>query len=232
MNFPDLFDAFDARALPPGLTDAAILRLRHEAFAKDLAAGEQLDLNPGKAFFVFLGTGACKLSAFVSSAREQIVSFHLAGDVVHVPAQGRYGFALTALSKTQVLAIPAESLRRSNAEDIGMLRLASRETEKALAKSRETSIILGRRSARERVASFIIDMWERLSAGSQTDGWVDLPMSRGEIADSLSLTIETVSRQFSELRDLGLIETEGRSALRVLDLANLSRCAGQMPVAA
>ena len=57
-------------------------------------------------------------------------------------------------------------------------------------------------------------------------------VSRGEIADSLGLTIETVSRQFSELRDLGLIETEGRSALRVIDLPGLSRCAGQLPVAA
>jgi|TARA_R100000049_G_scaffold4296_1_gene9711 CRP/FNR family transcriptional regulator len=232
MNFPDLFDAFDAAALPPGLTDAAVLRLRHKAFAKELAAGEQLDLDTTRSFFVFLGAGACKLAAFVSSAREQIVSFHFAGDVVHVPAQARYGFALSALADAQLLVIPAESLSRSGPDSCGMLRLASRETENALARSRETSIILGRRSAQERVASFIVAIWDRLSTGSHGAGWIDLPMSRGEIADSLGLTIETVSRQFSELRDLDLIETEGRSALRVIDLAGLSRCAGQLPVAA
>ncbi|WP_226660972.1 Crp/Fnr family transcriptional regulator [Alteriqipengyuania lutimaris] len=232
MNFPDLFDAFDAAVLPPGLPDAVILRLRHDTVARELAAGEQLDLDPARAYFAFLGAGACKLAAFVSSAREQIVSFHFTGDVVHVPAQGRYGFTLTALTDAQLLVIPAESLNRSGPDSCGMLRLASRETENALARSRETSIILGRRSAQERVASFIVAIWDRLGADSQGEGWIDLPMSRGEIADSLGLTIETVSRQFSELRDLGLIETEGRSALRVIDLPGLSRCAGQLPVAA
>ena len=110
-----------------------------------------------------------------------------------------------------------------------MLRLASRETENALARSRETSIILGRRSAQERVASFILAIWDRLGADSRGEGWIDLPMSRGEIADSLGLTIETVSRQFSELRDLGLIETEGRSALRVIDLPGLFRALSLNP---
>ena len=86
MNFPDLFDAFDAAVLPPGLPDAVILRLRHDTVARELAAGEQLDLDPARAYFAFLGAGACKLAAFVSSAREQIVSFHFTGDVVHVPA--------------------------------------------------------------------------------------------------------------------------------------------------
>ncbi|GAB5349729.1 Crp/Fnr family transcriptional regulator [Alteriqipengyuania sp. 357] len=232
MNFPDLFDEFATRALPPELADAAILRLRHNAFAADLAAGKRLDLDPQRAFYVFVGSGACKLSAFVSSEREQILSFHFQGDIVQVPAQGRYGFALTALSACEALAIPTDSLSKAGPENFAMLKLASRETENALAKSRETSIILGRRSAQERVASFILGIHDRLAADADQDAWLDLPMSRSEIADCLSLTIETVSRQFSELRDLGLIETEGRSALRVLDRQGLSRCAGELPVAA
>ena len=140
MNFPDLFDAFDAAVLPSGLTDAAILRLRHATAARELAAGEQLDLDPRRAYFVFLGAGACKLAAFVSSAREQIVSFHFAGDVVHVPAQGRYGYTLSALTEAQLLVMPTESLSRSGPDSCGMLRLASRETEIALARRRATTI--------------------------------------------------------------------------------------------
>ncbi|WP_419956968.1 helix-turn-helix domain-containing protein [Qipengyuania oceanensis] len=61
---------------------------------------------------------------------------------------------------------------------------------------------------------------------------LDLPMSRRDIADSLGLTIETVSRQFTILRDLALVETTGRSTVTLTDIPALEDRAGHLPVAA
>ncbi|MEL7688384.1 helix-turn-helix domain-containing protein [Citromicrobium bathyomarinum] len=233
MNFPDLFDRFADRVLPANLTDAAILQLRHEAYAEDLPAGGRLHLDDDRSHFIFVGSGATKLAAFVSTEREQIVAFDFAGDIVHVPPRGRYNFALTALTPAEVLVMPADSFLRTTPESCALLKVATEETARALSASRENAITLGRRSARERLACFLLDVWARMADQRKTgEEAIVLPMSRGEIAESLGLTIETVSRQFSELRELGLIETCGRSLLRVVNPEGLSRCAGQVAAAA
>jgi len=87
----------------------------------------------------------------------------------------------------------------------------------AFDQSRDMSVLLGRKTAQERVATFLTSMAERI--GKQNDDGVSLslPISRREIADSLGLTIETVSRQFTELRELGIIDTNGRSDVTILD---------------
>ena len=63
MNFPDLFDRFADRVLPANLTDAAILQLRHEAYAEDLPPGGRLHLDDDRSHFIFVGSGATKLAA-------------------------------------------------------------------------------------------------------------------------------------------------------------------------
>lgn len=238
MNFPDLFDVFASRVLPPDVADSVFLQLRHEAFAADLAPGSRLTLDTGRAHFAFIGSGATKLSTFASCGREQIVAFDYAGDMVYLPRKARSDFALTALVQSEILAIPADSLLHSTPPCFALLQLATSQTVEALGRSRENSLILGRKSAQERVAAFLLDLWE-LHAGHHTEGacagdedTIDLPMSRSEIADSLGLTIETVSRQFGELRDLGVIETAGRSILRVLDPTGLAHLTGQLAEAA
>ena len=92
--------------------------------------------------------------------------------------------------------------------------------------------MLGTHSARERLAGFLLAMFERGACHRASPETIRLPMSRAEISDSLGLTIETVSRQFSEMRNLGLIETTGRSIVTVRDWEGLAHAAGHMPAAA
>tara|TARA_B100000678_G_scaffold118353_1_gene99316 strand:- start:1021 stop:1722 length:702 start_codon:yes stop_codon:yes gene_type:complete len=230
--FTQLFDEFDRNILPHHLTDADILRLRHEAFALDLGAQEQADFGTDEDHFVYVAKGAAKLVAYLSSAREQIVAFGLPGELIHVPGTGDRNFALIALEATELLAIPAKSLLEASGKGSTLLRLAIEQTILALGRSRENSIMLGTRSARERLAGFLLDMFERGTRRNDPPGTVYLPMSRNDIADSLGMTIETVSRQFSEMRNLGLIETRGRSIVAIRDWEGLAHTAGQMPVAA
>jgi CRP/FNR family transcriptional regulator, anaerobic regulatory protein len=86
---------------------------------------------------------------------------------------------------------------------------------------------MGHKSAAARIADFLVSMAERLGGCTQGPCAFALPMSRRDIGDSLGLTIETVSRQLTELREAGLVETEGRSKVALTDIAALARIAGR-----
>jgi len=102
----------------------------------------------------------------------------------------------------------------------------------SLRRCREKTIALGRKTAGERIAVFLVGMAERI--GVEQDGRLvlELPMSRRDISDSLGLTIETVSRQLSKLRDDGVIETVGRSGVILNTLESLRDRAGFLREAA
>ena len=87
---------------------------------------------------------------------------------------------------------------------------------------RELALVLGRASALERVAGFFAAMVD--GRGGSVE--IDLPMNRGEIADHLGLTIETVSRQISRLRREGITENDSGSRIFVLDPARLAALNG------
>jgi len=230
--FIELFEEFDRRILPHHLTDADILRLRHEALALDLQSHDHAGLGSDEDHFVYVAKGAVKLVAYLSTSREQIVAFGLPGELIHVPGSGQHNFSLIALEPSGLLAIPANSLLATSGKESALLRLAVEQTILALERSRANSIMLGTRSARERLAGFLLDMFERGTRRDDPPGAVTLPMSRTDIADSLGLTIETVSRQFSEMRNVGLIETRGRSVVTILDWERLALAAGKMLEAA
>jgi CRP/FNR family transcriptional regulator len=86
---------------------------------------------------------------------------------------------------------------------------------------------LGHKSAAARLADFLVAMAERLAGCTSGACAFVLPMSRRDIGDSLGLTIETVSRQLTELREAGLVVTEGRSKVCLGDVAALARIAGR-----
>ena len=86
-------------------------------------------------------------------------------------------------------------------------------------------VLLGRKTALERLASFIIELRERSVRGGRNDAMVDLPMSRSDIADYLGLTKETVSRLLARLRARGLIRLAAIDRVEILDPAGLARLA-------
>ena len=88
---------------------------------------------------------------------------------------------------------------------------------------------MGHKSAGARIADFLVSMAERLANCTAGACTFPLPMSRRDIGDSLGLTIETVSRQLTELREAGLLVTVGRSIVCLCDVAALARLAGRQP---
>ena len=226
------FARFAAAILPAGV--APDVRARFQSLARHVVAdagGAPLE-DQEQDQIVFVASGATKLVARASLGREQIVAFHFAGDLVSLPARARHSYSLVALQRSEFLSFCATDFLASAQDTSGMTNEILRRSLVSLSRCREKSITLGRKTAQERLASFLATMADRIGVPQDSGCVLDLPMSRRDIADSLGLTIETVSRQFTILRDLTLVETSGRSTVTLTDIPALEDRAGHLPVAA
>ena len=138
--------------------------------------------------------GAVRVYRLLADGRRQISAFHLAGETFGFEADTTHHFFAEAIAATAVRAF-----RFAAGADMSrqLLPLAL----KGLTRAQEHLLVLGRQNAIERVAAFLVDMGERQGGLRQ----VELPMSRMDIGDYLGLTIETVSRVFTRLKDKGII---------------------------
>ena len=89
----------------------------------------------------------------------------------------------------------------------------------SMVRAQEHLLVVGKQNALEKVAVFLVDLFERQGA----NGTIDLPMTRTDIGDYLGMTIETVSRSFSKLRAMGIIRLESTRCVKVLNLTALRR---------
>jgi CRP/FNR family transcriptional regulator, anaerobic regulatory protein len=95
-----------------------------------------------------------------------------------------------------------------------------------MAASQDQMVLLARKSAEERVASFLLAVARRLDRDLDPQPLVELPMTRLDMADYLGLTIETVSRTMSKLTAAGIIGQSGRHAVTLRRPAKLAALAG------
>lgn len=188
---------------------------------------------------VFIADGSAKLVAQSMSAptkadtpstNNHVLAFHFPGDIVSLLRQSDGDFRLVALSDLELVTFPATQFLDVAQDDPVVLRSVLSRSLQALHRSRTKMMQLGHKSARQRIADFLVSMADRLCGCTCGECEYSLPMTRRDIGDSLGLKIETVSRQFSELREAGLVETQGRSLVRLTDVAALATEAGNAPM--
>ncbi|WP_430911539.1 helix-turn-helix domain-containing protein [Methylobacterium sp. sgz302541] len=168
-------------------------------------------------------SGAVRTYKLLSDGRRQIDAFHLPGEIFGVEGGEEHRFSAEAVTATRLLIHRREP--RALAGGDGVL---AREIVAALMRNLERAqdhmMLLGRKSAKERIATFLLALAERMEA---RNGAVELPMSRTDIADHLGLTVESVSRAVTQLEREGLIELPpNRRAVVLRDAAALRRLAG------
>ena len=168
--------------------------------------------------------GTLKLSTSTSDGREQIVGVVYASDFIGRPFGARTPHSVTALTDARLCLYPRGAFDGFARVHPQLQHRLLQRTLDDLDRTRAWMVLLGRRTAREKVAIFVLDMSCRLRADAQ--GVFELPLSRQQIADILGLTIETVSRQLSEMKRLGAIELSGRRGVRVTDIDQLKAMAG------
>lgn len=149
--------------------------------------------------------GAVRIYRLLADGRRQISAFHLAGETFGFEAGATHHFFAEAINATGVRVF-----RLNAGADMShqLLPLAL----KGLTRAQEHLLVLGRQNAIERVAAFLVDMVERQGGLRQ----VELPMSRTDIGDYLGLTIETVSRVFTRLKDKGVIRLLNLRSVEIL----------------
>ncbi|MBR0739295.1 helix-turn-helix domain-containing protein [Bradyrhizobium liaoningense] len=146
--------------------------------------------------------GAVRTYKLLPDGRRQISAFHVMGDIVGLENGEKHRFTAEAVVETRVRLIRRPSLESAASADPLVFRDILGMTTRSLQHAENHLLLLGRKTAIERVAAFLLEMDERLTA----TGVLSLPMSRRDIADYLGLTIETVSRAISELRRVGVLE--------------------------
>jgi len=149
--------------------------------------------------------GVMRLYKLLPDGRRQIVGFALPGDFLGMVAV-RHSFSADAIGPVEVCKFPRTSFARFTEKRPHLLRRINELASRELSEARDHMVLLGRRSAEEKVASFLIRWRDRLARLAEPAGTVALPMNRQDIADFLGLTIETVSRTFTKFERDGMIE--------------------------
>ena len=162
--------------------------------------------------------GAVRTYKLLSDGRRQIGAFHLPGDVFGLESSAAHRLAAEAILDTTLRLVKRKSLEQSAQNDVRVARDLWSITSGELQHAENHMLLLGRKTAMERVATFLLEMDRRLAR----TGMIALPMCRRDIGDYLGLTLETVSRALSQLSDQGVLVF---SSARQIVLRNRQRLA-------
>ena len=187
-----------------------------------------LEADPSDRIFQIVD-GAVMLYKLLPDGRRQVVELLGPGDVFGLGCTPVYDCAAELLTKATITAYDRGAVEKYPKL---LLSLCAR-VHKQICALHDHAVLLGRKSAIERVASFLMrfvpDRGVHACPGPRKggdDATIQLGMTRQEIADYLGLTIETVSRAFSELRRRGLIAIERPEEVRVNDVCKICRLTG------
>ncbi len=167
--------------------------------------------------FFKVATGIVRTCSYLRDGRRQIDAFYVASQVFGLEASLQYRLSAEAVSDCTLISYPRRSLDLLSAKNYAVARQLTSYAMQSMARSQDHSLLLGRGTAVERVAAFLIE-WAQYSRDSRT---VTLPLTRRDIADYLGLTVETVSRMFSQLSRNAVIELLTARQIRFKDVAAL-----------
>ena len=180
--------------------------------------------DPAEHFFN-ITEGVVKIYRLLADGRQQITGFLFAGDFLGLATENTYAFSAEAVTAVRYCRFTRKAMGRFLEEfpkvEKRLLTIASNE----LAAAQEQMVLLGRKTAREKVASFLILLSRRMERLGKPDDVIELKMSRQDIGDYLGLTTETVSRTLTQFRSMGLIDMPKTGLVRLSDpraLAELS----------
>ena len=149
--------------------------------------------------------GAVRSYKLLSDGRRQIGAFHLPGDVFGLESGATHRLTAEAIVDTTVRLVKRRALEQAAETDVQVARKLWTMTSGDLRHAEDHMLLLGRKTAMERVATFLLEMDRRLSITEM----MALPMCRRDIADYLGLTLETVSRTLSQLQSQGVLDLSG-----------------------
>lgn len=170
--------------------------------------------------------GSLKTYAAQEDGLEQVLGFHLPGDIIGLDAvaEGAHRCSAEALERANVCMVPFAALNDVARQVPGLQRQLYRVISREFVRDQEHLATMGRKQAHERLAIFLKSLSDRRRALSHEPFELELSMSRADIANYLGLVIETVSRLFGRFQDEGVLEVQ-RKSVHIRDYDALARIA-------
>lgn len=235
----NLIDRCDAcsvrdRAVCGALTREELTVLNQIARHKKVSAGQIILSAEEPADFVgIITSGAVKLTKTLADGRQQIVGLQFASDFLGRTYDNRNHFFAEAATNVDICSFSRNDFEKLLEKFPELEKRLFQNTLDELDSAREWMLLLGRKTAEEKVASFLLMLARKNSllgcanSSAMTFSTFTLPITRTDMADYLGLTIETVSRQITRLKSRGIISVTGNREFLVPDLDKLAEVAGQ-----
>lgn len=209
------------------LADAGLRRLNAISDHREFVAGETLAREGDPATQLFnITAGTVRVHKLLPDGRRQIVGFLFPGDFLGLATGERFAFSAEAITAGSACRFPRKAYRQLLREMPELEASLLDRTANELRAAQDQMLLLGRKTAIERFASFLLDLSARSRRPGVEGNEVQLPMTRTEIADYLGLTTETVSRVTSRLKTRGVIRLLTLHSLRIEKPAELAALAG------
>ena len=219
-----------SRALCRALPEATLEQINRLARRRRVPAGRAL-FNEDEANNVVATVlaGVAKVSVSLADGRTQVVGLHFPSDFIGRPFAAPVAPLAEAATDVELCFFDRPRFEALLVEHKGLEEVFVRQVTAELDAAREWMLLLGHKTAEERMASLILQCLTRLEPSDcvahvpATEVRIELPLSRTEIAQFLGLTIETVSRMLKRLSTVGVIAIESGRGIRVRDRAGLER---------
>jgi len=167
-------------------------------------------------------SGVVRLCRVTEDGRRQIAGFRVPGDMIGMEWTGSYEMTAEAVRDAVMIRYSRPRLDRLSQERASVRDHVLAHLRQDIRAAQEHLIMLNCQSATERVTSFLLQLARRAKAHDGDD--IDMQLGRQDIADYLGLTLETVSRTFSDLKARGIIASPTRRHVVIRSIAKLRAC--------
>ena len=177
--------------------------------------------DPFSAIYI-VRSGSIKVSVPTQTGEERIVGFHLPGELLGLDGMdgGAHGCDAVALETTSVCRLPFERMEQVCHDIPGVHQQFPRLVSREIVNDHAMLLLLGNRSAEERVAAFLLSLSTRFKSRGFSEREFFLSMTRKDIANYLGLAVETLSRLITRLQAENILDVQRRQ-IRILDMARL-----------
>jgi len=212
--------------LPIGLNDEQMQRIDSIVAVRRKVKRGSLLFHNGEAFssLYAIRTGFFKTSVATEDGRDQVTGFQMAGEIIGLDGivNDRHTCDAVALEDAEVCVMPFDRLEELSREVTVLQNHVHKVMSREIVREHGVMLLLGSMRAEERLAAFVLNLVQRLSARGFSASELVLRMTREEIGSYLGLKLETVSRTFSKFVDDGIVEVKQRH-IRILDTDALKR---------
>ena len=172
-------------------------------------------------------SGVLRTYRMLPDGRRAITGFLFAGELLGVPCRDGYVYTAEAVTSVKVRSLARAKLLQLIDDSTSVRRDLLAVAYDEMCAAQDQMLLLARKTAEERVASFLLKVARRATADGSISTDLTLPMPRLDIADYLGLTIETVSRLISKFKASGMIALLSPSKVALVDIERLAQTAGE-----